>query len=102
MTFQSRFGNIHDELREKQLARQLLLLESSDWQFLITTVSAADYSEMRFAQHFDEIERLHGIAQRAIAGKTPDAQEQAWFDELRERDSLFEDIDLTWWTKKSA
>jgi len=85
----------------EQLARTLLLLEASDWQFLITTVSAADYSEMRFAQHFDEIERLLGICARAIEGKAPDAEEQAWFDELAERDSLFEEIDLTWWTKTS-
>ncbi|HLE45381.1 MAG TPA: 1,4-alpha-glucan branching protein domain-containing protein, partial [Thermoplasmata archaeon] len=29
----------------RQLARELLLLESSDWPFLITTVSARDYAE---------------------------------------------------------
>lgn len=86
----------------EQLARQLLLLESSDWQFLITTVAAADYSEMRFAQHFDEILRLHGIAARALEGKQPDASEQAWFDELKVRDSLFENIDLSWWTATGA
>ena len=35
----------------KQMARELLLLESSDWQFLITTAAARDYAEKRFSGH---------------------------------------------------
>jgi 1,4-alpha-glucan branching enzyme len=81
----------------KQLARELLLLESSDWQFLITTVAAADYSEMRFARHFEDLERLHVICARMLDGTEPDAAEQEWFREVAKRDSLFEEIDLGWW-----
>jgi len=42
----------------KQLARELLLLESSDWPFLVTTGQAKDYAVERFnghAERFDEI-----------------------------------------------
>ncbi|HLB25245.1 MAG TPA: 1,4-alpha-glucan branching protein domain-containing protein, partial [Nitrospirota bacterium] len=35
----------------KQAARELLLMQSSDWQFLISTWSARDYAEMRFTEH---------------------------------------------------
>lgn len=42
----------------QQLAREVLLLQSSDWQFLITTESAADYASERFQEHFDNAMRL--------------------------------------------
>ncbi|MDQ3239294.1 MAG: DUF1957 domain-containing protein [bacterium] len=35
-----------------QAARELLLLQSSDWTFLITTVQATDYATSRFEEHF--------------------------------------------------
>ncbi|KKL28618.1 hypothetical protein LCGC14_2373360 [marine sediment metagenome] len=41
------------------MARELLLLESSDWQFLITTWSARDYAENRIALHYDNFSRLY-------------------------------------------
>ncbi|MEA2062467.1 MAG: 1,4-alpha-glucan branching protein domain-containing protein, partial [Gemmatimonadota bacterium] len=41
-----------------QLGRELLLLESSDWQFLISTWSARDYAEARVVKHWDNFERL--------------------------------------------
>ncbi len=45
----------------KQLARELLLLESSDWPFLVTTGQAKDYALERFTGHqerFDEIYKM--------------------------------------------
>jgi 1,4-alpha-glucan branching enzyme len=46
----------------KQMARELLLLESSDWQFLISTWSARDYAEQRVALHFENFTRIYNIA----------------------------------------
>jgi 1,4-alpha-glucan branching enzyme len=45
----------------KQLCRELLLLESSDWQFLITTESARDYAEARFMTHLDQLKELESL-----------------------------------------
>ena len=42
----------------KQICRELLLLESSDWQFLITTKSARDYAEKRFNTHLEQFRAL--------------------------------------------
>src|SRR5207249_2091742 len=42
-----------------QLARELLLLEASDWPFLITTVAAKDYAEARVKEHIGP-ERIEG------------------------------------------
>jgi 1,4-alpha-glucan branching enzyme len=41
-----------------QAARELLLAQSSDWQFIITTGEAADYAELRFKEHCDQAEGL--------------------------------------------
>ncbi|MHA1257434.1 MAG: 1,4-alpha-glucan branching protein domain-containing protein [Promethearchaeota archaeon] len=44
----TKYGRTKDENLKKilkQLARESLLLQSSDWQFLITTWSARDYRE---------------------------------------------------------
>ena len=42
----------------QQAARELLLLESSDWPFLITTGQAKDYAIERFNQHTDRFNTL--------------------------------------------
>jgi 1,4-alpha-glucan branching enzyme len=41
-----------------QAARELLLAQSSDWQFIITTGAAADYAERRFIEHCKQAEGL--------------------------------------------
>jgi 1,4-alpha-glucan branching enzyme len=41
-----------------QLGRELLLLESSDWPFLISTGQAAEYASHRFQQHLARFNRL--------------------------------------------
>ena len=47
----------------QQLCRELLLLESSDWQFLITTGAARDYAEIRFLTHNDQFNEIKAIWQ---------------------------------------
>jgi 1,4-alpha-glucan branching enzyme len=42
----------------KQLARELLLLQSSDWQFLMTTGQAHDYAVERFRSHVQRFDAL--------------------------------------------
>ena len=80
-----------------QLARELLLLESSDWPFLITTVSARDYAESRVKLHLGTFDRLVAVARKAIAGALP-PEDVAFLREVEARDSLFPEIDLAWWS----
>lgn len=47
-----------------QAARELLLLESSDWPFLVTTGQAKEYASQRFTEHLDRFERLAEMAGR--------------------------------------
>jgi 1,4-alpha-glucan branching enzyme len=69
-----------------QLARELLLLESSDWPFLVTTGQARAYAELRFTQH---LERFNELAAQIESGQI----DPAFVDSLWERDKLFPDID---------
>src|SRR5256886_17410636 len=41
-----------------QAARELLLAQASDWQFIISTGAVVDYAERRFTLHCDDAERL--------------------------------------------
>ena len=72
-----------------QAARELLLAQSSDWQFIISTGAAADYAERRFREHCDDADALlDGIA----AGESGLAQAQTRADALARRDDLFPDV----------
>lgn len=41
-----------------QATRELLLAQSSDWQFIISTGAAADYAEKRFREHCENLDAL--------------------------------------------
>jgi 1,4-alpha-glucan branching enzyme len=75
-----------------QAARELLLAQASDWEFIISTGVVADYGERRFTLHCDDAERL--IAALAPAGSQGTILEgaQRLAEELGRRDDLFPDI----------
>ncbi|QMV19639.1 DUF1957 domain-containing protein [Granulicella sp. 5B5] len=85
----------------KQLCRELLLLESSDWQFLITTGAARDYAELRFETHRDQFNELKSIWQLFSATGSITADQEARLAAIEERDSLFADIDPGLWATGS-
>lgn len=72
-----------------QAARELLLAQSSDWQFIITTGEAADYAEARISLHIADCAKLmHGL--RGGDGDLESAQRLA--GELAVRDAVFPNI----------
>lgn len=92
-TYQDRYddGLIRGVLN--QAARELLLLESSDWPFLVTTGQARQYAVQRFSQH---LERFLTLA-TSVERRTPDGSLAA---QLWEKDRLFPEIDFRWWASK--
>ncbi len=84
----------------KQMARELLLLESSDWQFLITTAAARDYAEKRFSGHLNQFIELEMLWAEFIANSALSQQAQELLTEIEERDSLFANIDPGLWTQR--
>ncbi|MDP2982086.1 MAG: DUF1957 domain-containing protein [Candidatus Latescibacter sp.] len=83
----------------KQLARELVLLESSDWQFLISTWSARDYAEMRFTQHHEDFLLLLKLLNKAADGEALSDEERESVKIIEERDKLFADIEPKWWAE---
>ena len=69
-----------------QLARENLLLQSSDWPFLITTWQAKDYATDRFNEHVD---RFSLIADMIESGNIDDAK----LKEIESIDNCFPVID---------
>jgi 1,4-alpha-glucan branching enzyme len=58
-----------DPLRKRaadHALRELLLLESSDWPFLVTTGQAGDYAAERFRSHAQRLQRSLEIAAHGI------------------------------------
>jgi 1,4-alpha-glucan branching enzyme len=76
-----------------QTARELLLLEASDWQFLITTVAARDYAEQRLTEHFTDFRRLADLAGRRTELGSLTQGDENFLSECERRDSLFPDYD---------
>jgi 1,4-alpha-glucan branching enzyme len=79
-----------------QATRELLLLQASDWQFLITTWAARDYAERRVAEHYADFKRLSEMA-RTLAGGEPLGIEAAeTLRRLEREDFVFPDLDPAW------
>jgi len=75
----------------QQAARELLLLESSDWPFLVTTGQAREYATDRFNDH---VGRFNDLADALLSPELPGEALQRC-REYYERDNLFPDIDYT-------
>jgi 1,4-alpha-glucan branching enzyme len=81
----------------QQLCRELLLLESSDWQFLITTGAARDYAEARFLTHNDQFNDIKAIFQRFESTSNITPEQETRLAEIELRDNIFLDIDPGLW-----
>jgi 1,4-alpha-glucan branching enzyme len=80
-----------------QAARELLLLEASDWPFLVSTWSARDYAERRAALHSEAFTRLAEMSRRPARGEELSGEEQEFLSQCERTDDLFPDIDVAWW-----
>jgi 1,4-alpha-glucan branching enzyme len=73
-----------------QAARELLLAQSSDWQFIISTGAAADYAERRFVEHCQDAEQLIAALAPERESELETAQRRA--EELGRRDQIFPNV----------
>ncbi len=83
----------------KQLARELLLLQASDWQFLISTISARDYAEARITLHNENFTRIANIIENYVSTGELSFEDWNFVVECAEKDNVFDDIDLKWWAE---
>lgn len=81
----------------RQAARELLLAEASDWQFLISTRSARDYAEVRFSDHIARFTRLASLAEQVADGRALTDEDEEFVRDCEEKDAAFADLDLASW-----
>ncbi len=74
------------------LLKELLLLQSSDWQFLISTWNARDYAEKRFNLHLDDVKFLLTCAKKMLSGVSVDSNQNSRISEIFSRDMVFAGI----------
>jgi 1,4-alpha-glucan branching enzyme len=70
-----------------QLARELLLLQSSDWAFILKTQTAVGYATARVKAHAARFRRLD----REL---TSGALDEGWLADVERRDNIFPDLDF--------
>ena len=86
----------------EKAGRELLLLQASDWPFVISRHQAVDYGIKRFMQHVSRFECLTDIAEKL-------AEDSDYLSRLSEvekfeikdaevHDVIFPHIDLNWWS----
>ena len=80
-----------------QLARELLLLQSSDWTFLITTWSARDYAENRVVEHYEAFMELYKAIEDGLIAGEMSPQSMRLLEDLKERDNLFPELNPWCW-----
>ncbi|MGZ8398223.1 MAG: 1,4-alpha-glucan branching protein domain-containing protein [Gemmatimonadales bacterium] len=73
-----------------QAAREMLLAQSSDWQFIISTGAAADYAEKRFNEHCHDAEKLIAALGPGREADLESALRLA--EEMYRRDQLFPNV----------
>jgi 1,4-alpha-glucan branching enzyme len=69
----------------KQLARELLLAQSSDWAFLMKTATAREYATKRTIDHLARFNRLHD---QCVAGDVDDE----FLRDCEWRDNIFPNL----------
>jgi 1,4-alpha-glucan branching enzyme len=69
-----------------QMARELLLAQSSDWAFIMNTGTAVEYAQKRVRSHISRFPRLHGML---TAGRI----DEDYLGQVELRDTIFPEID---------
>jgi len=97
-------GGSHDRATRaliEQALRQLVLLQASDWQFLITTWSARDYASQRVHCHHSDFKRVAEIARKSGRGERLTEEECHYLRQLQDRDRPFAEIDPAWFAEQA-
>ncbi|MDR0927408.1 MAG: DUF1957 domain-containing protein [Ignavibacteria bacterium] len=84
-----------------QALRELMLLQSSDWQFLIYTNSAKDYAEQRFSFHHTDFNKLCDMFLKFRIDKNLPKESMNYLEATEKRNSVFPELQLEWWREKN-
>jgi len=72
-----------------QTIRELLLLQSSDWNFIIKTGTSLKYAESRIRVHVHRLRRLGHLVQTGVI----EGEDAAWLEDVSARDNFFHQLE---------
>jgi 1,4-alpha-glucan branching enzyme len=76
----------------RQMARELLLMQGSDWPFLLFTLQAKEYANQRFHHHHQRFRKLAWAAQDlGDRSRLPDHE----LEQMEDLDNPWQDLDYT-------
>jgi predicted glycosyl hydrolase (DUF1957 family) len=78
----------------------LLLLQASDWPFVIDSQGAVDYGIQRFSGHATNFDRAMSMAEELATGQPLSPLRETELREIDAHDNIFKEIDLGWWLPK--
>jgi 1,4-alpha-glucan branching enzyme len=78
-------------------ARELLLLQASDWAFVIHTRGAVDYGYRRLCEHLARFDRASTIAEARSRGESDTPIGLHELEDMALHDPVFPDLCLEWW-----
>ena len=81
----------------RQMCRELLMMESSDWPTLIATGAARDYAERRSDEHTTSFDSLHQVWKDFLADGAIGSAAEEVLAQLEQRDDLFPYVDPRNW-----
>jgi len=77
-----------------QLARELLLAQSSDWAFQIYQGTTVEYSSRRFESHIYRFDLLAKMLEGGSEVSSPTQEQLDLLAEIESRDNIFSEIDF--------
>jgi 1,4-alpha-glucan branching enzyme len=83
----------------ERAGRELLLLQASDWPFVIDSQGAVDYGIQRFSGHATAFDRSTLAAEEVAGGKGLSALRKIELADIDAHDNIFPQIDLNWWMR---
>jgi 1,4-alpha-glucan branching enzyme len=88
----------------QQAGRELLLLQSSDWPFMISTRNTPDHAQRRVSLHYANFQQCCSMAERYRTGATIAEEDWNKFAAMEQQDALFSKLDLNgfWHAKQSV
>jgi len=83
----------------EQMARELILMEGSDWPFLLYTEQAKEYANQRFHHHHQRFLKLRWAAKNFDDKNRLTLRE---LENIEEVDSCFQEINIDYFRKKES
>ncbi|MHA1407556.1 MAG: 1,4-alpha-glucan branching protein domain-containing protein [Candidatus Heimdallarchaeaceae archaeon] len=79
-----------------QMGRELFLLSSSDWEFLISTWGARDYAESRVLTHYENFKLLYSFFKEGLESQLSEKQKKN-LRKIEEEDSIAWNMNVQEW-----